>query len=86
MDGDGDAQLASHSRHPLCQGSAKDGRKEGDRQTKSHGWGTQPPAAPHHQLLLPRIAIEAGEEGEAVKTSGHKVEFLTNAPTIREAK
>ena len=77
MDGDGDPQLSSHSRHPLCQASAKDGGQEGDHQTKSHGWGTQPPAAPHDQLLLPGIAIEAGEEGEAVETSGHKVEFLT---------
>ena len=86
MNGDGDAQLASHSCHPLCQGSSKERRKEGDDQSKPNSWGAQASTAPHHQLLLTRVTVEAGDEGEAVETSGHEVELLTNAPTIRETK
>ena len=86
MDGDGDPQLACHTGHPLCQGSSKERRKEGDDQSKSDSWGAQASTAPHDQLLLTRVTIEAGNEGEAVETSGHEVELLTNAPTIRETK
>ena len=86
MDGDGDPQLASHSCHPLCQGSAKDGGQEGDHETKPHGGGAQPSAVPHDQLLLPGVAVEAGEKVEPGETSGHKVELLTKPPTVREAK
>ena len=86
MDGDGDGQLASHSRHPLREGSAKDGGQEGDGETKSDSRGAQPSPAPHDQLLLTGIAVEAGEEREAVSTSGNKVELLTEAPSLRKAK
>ena len=86
MDCDGDPQLACHTCHPLCQSSSKERRKEGDDQSKSNSWGAQASTAPHDQLLLTGVTIEAGNEGEAVETSGHEVELLTDAPTIRETK
>ena len=86
MNGDGDAQLASHSCHPLCQGSSKERRKEGYDQSKSNSWGAQASTTPHDQLLLTGVTIEAGDEGEAVETSGHEVELLAEPPTIGETK
>ena len=86
MDCDGDPQLACHTCHPLCQSSSKERRKEGDDQSKSDSWGTQAPTAPHDQLLLTGVTIEAGDEGEAGETSGHEVELLAEPPTIRETK
>ena len=77
MDGDGDSHLSSHTCHPLCQDSAKNRRKERYDESKPDSVAAQPFPVPHDQLLLPRIAVEAGEEGEAVETSGNKVEFLT---------
>ena len=77
MDGDGDSHLSSHTCHPLCQDSAKKRREERYDESKPDSVAAQPLPVPHDQLLLPRIAVEAGEEGEAVETSGHKVEFLT---------
>ena len=86
MDGDGDSHLSSHTCHPLCQDSAKNRREERYDESKPDSVAAQPFPVPHDQLLLPRIAVEAGEEGEPGDTSGHKVELLTDAPTIREAK
>ena len=86
MDGDGDPQLACHTGHPLCQSSSKERRKEGDDQSKSDSWGAQASTAPHDQLLLTRVTIEAGDEGETSETSGHEVELLAEPPTIGETK